>query len=66
MFPIALWNNYERVIHDELLTTNNAEHFHRKFKHNIVQGVHPSIPTFLEHLKSQQALTSNDMVSFIL
>ena len=61
MFPITLWSTHDRAFEGDMLTTNNAELFHRKFRHNIVQGTHPSMLAFIAHLQTQQSLTNNDL-----
>ena len=60
VFAIALWSMYDRAKEGDMLTTNAAEIFHRKFADFVVQAAHPIIPVFVHHLKKQQALTNND------
>ena len=46
MFAQELWNVHDRAQAGDMLTSNNAELFHRKFADSIVQVSHPTIPTF--------------------
>ncbi|KII73272.1 hypothetical protein RF11_04823 [Thelohanellus kitauei] len=56
-FPIVLWNQRLRVIDHLPHTNNNVEGWHRAFS-SIVDASHPSIYTFLKHLKNKESLVS--------
>jgi hypothetical protein len=61
VFPVELWSVHGRALGRSFLTNNNAEVFHGNYRTHLVPGKHPSMPTFVEGLKSQQRLTQNDV-----
>lgn len=60
-FPLELWSVHGRALGRSFLTNNNAEVFHGNYRTHLVPGKHPSMPTFVEGLKSQQRLFHNDV-----
>ena len=61
MFPLDLWSVHGRALNRSFLTNNNAEVFHGNYRTRLVPGKHPSMPTFVEGLKSQQRLLNHDV-----
>ena len=51
IFPILLWNQYDRVIHSHNRTTNSVEAWHRKIQ-CLLGMVHPTIFKFIKGLAS--------------
>ena len=60
-FPRQMWSVHHRALEQKFLTNNNAEVFHGNYRTHLVQGKHPSMPTFVEGLQAQQRLLNNDM-----
>ena len=55
LFPIHLWNQYDRVLHSHNRTTNSVEAWHRKIQ--CLLGVHnPTIFKFVKELMRSQKL----------
>ncbi|KAL8614876.1 hypothetical protein ACOMHN_042834 [Nucella lapillus] len=59
-FPPAIWNVYQRDMTQR--TNNKAEAYHRAFG-ETVQVRHPSLLTYIWHLKDQQARAEQQMTA---
>ena len=63
MFPLVMWNVYDRHAQGSSRTTNALEAFHHSFN-SLLSCQHPSIWKLLESLEKQQthtAATINDI-----
>ena len=59
LFPISMWNMYDRVCNDLPRTINSLEGWHNHLQANITSSL-PNIWRFLQILKTEQAL--NDTI----
>ena len=64
IYPIHVWNVYERTLQDQHRTNNNVEGWNRSFKESCGTAS-PNIYRFIECLRRQQGLHNYDVVQLI-
>ena len=55
LFPIELWNCYQRVLNDEDRVNNSIESWHKQFESDA--GKHPTVNKALEQFRIEQKHT---------
>jgi len=60
LFPIELWNMYDRALNGQAKTTNAVEAWHRALQ-SLLSEIHPSIWKFINGLKRLQKLRDTEI-----
>ena len=52
LFPISIWNCYDRVLSDQARTNNSLESWHKQFEMDV--GKHPTTNKLIEQFRIEQ------------
>ena len=64
MFPIELWNQYERTMSDMPRTNNSIEAWHNRMQ-SLVGAYFPHVFRFIDSIKKEQSLNKNTITQIL-